>query len=94
MTNIIPNQTPMRPKCIYQCTECNFNTRNKKDYNKHLLTAKHMRLINPINKTPKYPTCGCGKEYKHMSSLCKHKKHVPILPTKYLMIKSIRYQIQ
>jgi len=74
MTNIIPNQTPMRPKCIYQCTECNFNTRNKKDYNKHLLTAKHICLTNPINKTPKNPTCGCGKEYKHMSSLCKHKK--------------------
>ena len=71
---------PHSDRTIYQCIECNFNTHNKKDYNKHLLTAKHMRLINPINKTPKYPTCGCGKEYKHMSSLWKHKKtctHTP-----------------
>ena len=74
MTNIKTPKSPHADITIYQCIECNFITRNKKDYNKHLLTAKHMRLSNPINKTPKNPTCGCGKEYKHMSSLWKHKK--------------------
>ena len=58
--------------CDYKL--CDYKCSKESDYNKHLLTAKHIRLINPINKTPKYPTCGCGKEYKHMSSLWKHKK--------------------
>jgi hypothetical protein len=44
-----------------------------------MLTLKHMRLIN-ANKNPqksqldKIFSCDCGKNYKHMSSLCKHKK--------------------
>jgi hypothetical protein len=46
------------------------------------LTAKHSRLTNPNEKSPKIPKnpqnnqyfCECGRNYKHMSSLCNHKK--------------------
>jgi len=59
----------------YTCSQCNYNTANKKDYNKHLNTAKHIRLTNPIPNRPTNPiVCECGKEYKHYSSLCKHKR--------------------
>ena len=52
-----------------------YKNKNKKDYNKHLNTAKHIRLTNPISNRPKNPiVCECGKEYKHYSSLCKHKR--------------------
>jgi hypothetical protein len=41
------------------------------------MTAKHKNLINPNEKSPKVATeniCICGKVYKHMSSLCCHRK--------------------
>jgi len=41
-----------------------------------LSTAKHKILINTKEKeqqVPKVYVCDCGKEYKHSSSLCKHK---------------------
>jgi|LakMenEpi03Aug12_release.lakeMendotaPanAssembly.Ray.scaffolds.fasta_scaffold522197_1 hypothetical protein len=70
---------PKNPQS-FSCLICNYNTSNSKDYNKHCLTQKHKRLTNtnilspisPIN--PKLYNCVCGNVYKHMSSLCKHKK--------------------
>jgi len=62
----------------YLCDICDFITCNKKDYNRHLTTDKHINLTNPNLKNPKNPntlfTCICGKAYKHSSSLCAHKK--------------------
>ena len=64
----------------YNCKLCNYTTSYKKDYNKHLSTNKHTRLTNAkyandsVLKTPKFHKCKCGKEFKHTSSLCKHKK--------------------
>ena len=60
---------------IYSCDLCEYITANKKDYNKHILTRKHTRLMNANEFTLKNPyTCECGRVYKHMSSLCKHKR--------------------
>jgi len=64
----------------FSCELCHYYTSNKKDYNKHLLTGKHKKLLN-TNETHQNPTnykqytCTCGKTYKHMSSLCKHKNN-------------------
>jgi hypothetical protein len=64
------------PKYFY-CDCCNFKCSNKKDYTRHLSTAKHITLINPnylpFTNTKSY-ICVCGKEYKHSSTLCNHKK--------------------
>ena len=75
MTNIKPQKNP---KILY-CENCNFKSINKKDYNRHLNTAKHKILSNTIEKPQKTPKplsyiCDCGKEYKHNSSLWNHKK--------------------
>ena len=62
------------------CTKCEYITMDKKDYNKHLSTRKHFILMNPNELYPENPenkathNCECGKVYKHLSSLCKHKK--------------------
>jgi hypothetical protein len=37
-------------KQSYSCNVCNYNTSNKKDYNKHILTYKHKKNIDLIEK--------------------------------------------
>ena len=67
------NSLPIKAQTNYNCNDCHFNSSNKKDYNRHMLTAKHLRIINNTNFTPGVYQCVCGKKYKHMSGLCKHK---------------------
>jgi len=64
----------------YNCELCYYNTCNKKDYIKHLLTQKHKNkcLVTKSDiKIPKNPQIICEKCYKQYSSrngLWKHKK--------------------
>jgi len=62
----------------FNCYNCNYITSSFKDFNKHCSTQKHQRLTNANDLSQKSPkntyTCDCGNVYKHMSSLCKHKK--------------------
>ena len=60
----------------YLCEKCNYVTSSKKDYNKHLSTAKHKILTNTdeIGIKSQFHCCDCGKEYKHRQSLWAHKK--------------------
>jgi hypothetical protein len=72
MANILPQKTP-----TFECETCRFITANKKDYNRHIATAKHKRLIESSKMKQGLPmlefSCHCGKSYLHQSSLCKHK---------------------
>jgi len=49
---------------------------------RHESTAKHFFLSNPnkilTKKVPLDFPCKCGKVYKHLSSLCAHKKKCPV----------------
>jgi hypothetical protein len=61
----------------YICSICNYNTERNSQYIRHLMTAKHIRLTNANENVPKGSAshmCLCGNEYKHASSLCKHKR--------------------
>lgn len=69
-------------KLYFQCDECNYTTRNKYDWNKHILTNKHKKNVscigNNINsklliEKQKF-TCECGKVYKYYSGLSRHKQ--------------------
>jgi hypothetical protein len=62
----------------YCCSICDFKCIKKSDWSRHIYTLKHCRLTNPNEIAPLEPRkiyeCLCGKKYKHMSSLCAHKK--------------------
>ena len=60
------------------CENCNYSTSRKSQYNRHILTDKHLILTNTSLKDPissiKYYKCECGNEYIHRQSLYNHKK--------------------
>ena len=65
------------------CNICTFKCSKKGDYNRHLMTAKHINLTNPNNKNSnknKTYGCICGKTYKHLSTLCNHKNICSFIP--------------
>jgi hypothetical protein len=67
---------------IFECVKCNFQTSNKKDYNRHLLTRKHnMEADGSIKKPQSYFCTFCNKEYRSRGSLWKHEKNCNKIPT-------------
>jgi|LauGreDrversion4_1035100.scaffolds.fasta_scaffold12822_2 hypothetical protein len=67
----------------YYCSHCDFKCSKGSNFNTHLLTRKHQILTNPNKKMPKNAPaqyeCVCGRKYKHLSSLCNHKKLCDVL---------------
>jgi len=65
----------------YSCDICDYSASRKSHYDRHLQTARHKKLTAPnesgTDSTQIY-SCHCGKEYRHLSSLCKHKKNCTI----------------
>uniref|UniRef100_A0A6C0I7N0 C2H2-type domain-containing protein n=1 Tax=viral metagenome TaxID=1070528 RepID=A0A6C0I7N0_9ZZZZ len=63
----------------FECITCDFKCSKKGDWNRHITTLKHSILTKPntipnIKVQPTIFTCICGNKYKHLSSLCAHKK--------------------
>lgn len=74
-----PNAKTPKNADIFVCKSCDFKCRKESEHKRHILTRKHKILTNPnvilTKKTPDESfTCKCGKIYKHLSSLCHHKK--------------------
>ena len=70
---------------IFCCEKCNYNTRSKKDFNKHLSTIKHKNRINDnkITKNNNSFICEtCNKEYCYLSGLLRHKKKCNFISNK------------
>ena len=60
---------------FYLCEACDFKSDNKKDYSRHLLTAKHKKVTNgDISGTTAFCCENCNKEYKSRNGLWVHKK--------------------
>jgi len=73
MANVLTSNTSTN----FICEQCDFKCIKKGDYNRHILTAKHARLTNANKFTSNLTNifkCECSKEFKHKSSLSKHKK--------------------
>ena len=60
---------------IFVCECCDFKCSFKSDFTRHLSTRKHSDSVNGNLKEMKKTSlsCKCGKEYKSMSGLWKHK---------------------
>lgn len=58
----------------FVCEKCDFQCSKASNYNKHLLTRKHKRSTVLITETKRKHTCICGKQYKHLPSLSRHKR--------------------
>ena len=58
----------------FVCEICDYHTSNKKDYNKHLSTAKHLANTLGNDKSPNNTCDVCNKNYKSRNGLWKHKK--------------------
>ena len=67
----------------YECLICNYRCEHKGNYNKHLLSNKHMRLSNKIEKITETIgilededeqeyVCRCGRRYRQRQSLYNH----------------------
>jgi len=73
---MITKQIPKNPK-QHSCEKCNYYTSSKKDFNKHILTAKHKMITNGNEKSQKNSNphmCECGKKYIFSSGLSRHKQ--------------------
>ena len=77
------------PKILI-CKLCDFTTSKKNNYNRHILTQKHKKVVNSDiivtnsdEKEQKEPIyifeCDCGKKYKYRQGLSYHKKNCGLL---------------
>ena len=57
---------------IYYCEQCDYKCFRKNDYEKHLLTQKH--IAEKCLKKNVIFECECGKTYKHKQSLNRHRE--------------------
>ncbi len=62
----------------YICKVCNYATDKLSNWTKHVSTQKHIQLSSSGGRaaTTQVPPlrCGCGRIYKHMSSLSRHRR--------------------
>ena len=64
----------------YECLICHYYTSRKSQYDRHILTAKHLNLHKSTENNKKVQEssatfeCNCGKTYKERTGLWKHKK--------------------
>jgi len=79
-----------QPFVGFICTKCNYRCSRRNDLQKHFDTQKHARMArrglvmeqsrvmsvvsaSKLNNSSMHE-CVCGKEYRHLSSLCKHRR--------------------
>lgn len=86
----------------YTCHNCNFFTLKKTDYERHLLTDKHKKLIidenndsnkNEFIKEKKDFICKCGKKYTYKQGLSFHKKKCMFENKCVEIIENNKYEI-
>mgnify|MGYP001353762738 CR=1 FL=1 len=63
----------------YICKTCDFISKNKTDFNRHIETQKHKMLTNAYMDNRQIYKCECGKLYKQRQSLSRHKKRCKII---------------
>ncbi len=70
----------------YICTECNYSTNNKSNFDRHNNSNAHMKKLGLLPKKlplEKKNICVCGKIFKHRSGLSRHKQTCKIIVEQY-----------
>ncbi len=88
MDNIKHTKNPKQ----YSCDLCNFITKRKGDYNRHLLTLKHQCIVNGNSKDIKTFICNCGNEYTNRHSLSRHKSKCNFKPKEEVIQESVKFE--
>lgn len=71
-TDLVPKSST-----IYECKICDYLTSRHSQYNRHILTLKHINATNSNKKSQniiQFYDCECGKKYKDRTGLWRHKK--------------------
>jgi hypothetical protein len=72
-------KNPQKIPKNYLCIKCNYSSSNKKDYNRHLLTAKHNLEANGSKKSPNFACFFCDYISSNKKDYNKHlltRKHI------------------
>ena len=73
----------------YSCIHCDYNTCRQSQYNKHILTAKHMKLTSVNQKVSKHYLCECCNYDTTIHS--NYKKH--LLTEKHLKVSKVSNKV-
>lgn len=65
-------KNPQKKHQKFYCKKCDYSTRDKKDYNKHLSTTKHKRRSRRATDDALYKCALCSKSYRYASGLSRH----------------------
>jgi len=76
----------------YSCDLCNFITKRKGDYNRHLSTLKHQCIVNGNSKDIKTFICNCGNEYTNRHSLSRHKTKCNFKPKQEVIQEPVKFE--
>ena len=87
------NQQNFRKKVanVFICKYCDYHTSRKCNYDKHMTSARHVRMTNDdvggqkVAKSSEIQQefiCDCGRSYKHRQGLWKHKQDCEYKPQK------------
>ena len=78
---MFPNVTKTSKKRVekYECKKCDYETSYKYNWERHIMTRKHKMITNDNKNESKRVkkseyVCECGKNYKFLSGLSRHKK--------------------
>jgi hypothetical protein len=66
----------------FYCKCCDYGASKESRFDRHLFTAKHKMVSNGITKGPENGPymCECGKEYKYLPGLSRHKRKCNYVP--------------
>lgn len=63
----------MTVQMVFHCSACDTHCDTSRRFEKHCLTAKHLKNVQPKKTTYEYE-CECGNVYSHKPSLSRHRR--------------------
>jgi hypothetical protein len=72
MEHLGVNEVKKSKSKLYTCELCDYNSCQKANYEKHLLTPKHIKRETEVKCPHK---CSCGKVFTRIDNLNRHKKN-------------------